>query len=134
MNKKEIQEKLNNLPKPKYLYQRYNGEIRKYEIQDNILINVKNVNDIIDKNKQLILGETSENIIDLIEIEDYVNGIEVVNIYESRKRSFLGYLDEKTLELKNDIYETIPTEYLICNKDIKSVLTKEQFHKYKYEV
>ena len=121
MNKKEIQEKLNNLPKPKYLYQRYNGEIRKYEVQDNILINVKNANDIIDTNKQLILGKISENIIDLIEIGDYVNGeqIDFISISKEGKKRPL---------IRDNIY------FFDKYNSIKSIVTKEQFNKVKYEV
>lgn len=72
MTKKEIQSALNNLPEVKYLYNRYNGEIRKYEVQDNILINVKNVNDIIDTDKHLLLGKTSEDKLDLLDVGDLV--------------------------------------------------------------
>ena len=72
MIKKEIQSSLNNLPEIKHLYNRYNGEIRKYEVQENILINVKNANDIIDTDKHLLLGKTSENRLELLEIGDLV--------------------------------------------------------------
>jgi len=117
MNKKEIQEKLNNLPKPKYLYQRYNGKIKKYEVQDNILINVNNADDIIDTNRHLILGETSENIIDLIEVGDYVNRHLVLKVEEDK---FL-LIDDKGYTHLAPI-------------NIKSIVTKEQFNKDKFEV
>lgn len=117
MTKKEIQEKLNNLPKPKYLYQRYNGYLKKYEVNDNILIDTKNVNNIIDLDKQIILGKTSENIIDLIEIGDYVNGHIVLKKEED---NFL-LIDDKGYAHLAPI-------------NIKSIVTKEQFEKDKFEV
>lgn len=116
MTKKEIQEKLNNLPKPEYLYQRYNGIINKYEIQDNILINVNNANDIIDINKQALLGKTSKNIIDLIEVGDFIK-ISYDNIGDSKH-----FIDNKFAlnMIKEDLNK-------FKDKKIKSIVTKEQF-------
>lgn len=87
-----------------------------------------------DFRSHLMLGKVSEDLIDLIQCGDYVNGKEVINIYEAKEEAFLGYFNEKTLELKNDIYETIPTEYLVYNKDIKTIVTKEQFENISYKV
>lgn len=120
MNKKEIQEKLNNPPKPKYLYQRYNGEIRKYEVQDNILINVKNANDIINLDKQMILGKTFENILDLLEVGDLVIHGEIA-VFKT---------------IFEDIYQLryFVDLYRHENLDIKYVVTHEQIEKDKFEV
>lgn len=118
MTKKEIQEKLNNIPKPEYLYQRYDGIINKYEIQNNILININNANDIIDTDRQALLGKTSKNIIDLIEVGDYVNGnkvLENIGIYILTSSSDYG---------NNRFFDY----------QIKSIITKEQFEKIKFEI
>lgn len=117
MNRKEIQEKLNNPPKPKYLYQRYNGKINKYELNGNILINVYNPNITIDRNRHLIYGKTSENIVDLIEEGDYVNGHLVL---KKEDDNFL-LIDDKGYAHLAPI-------------NIKSIVTKEQFKRVKYEV
>ena len=127
MNKKEFKEKLNNLPKPKYLYQRYDGNLYKYEVDNNILIDVKNANNIINLDKQIILGKTSEDIIDLVEVDDYVNG-ERVFATENR----INDNGEKVILVEN--YNEWTDDGVIANKDIKSIVTKEQFEKDKFEV
>lgn len=120
MDKKEIQKKINNLPKPEYLYQRYNGEIRKYEVQDNLLINIKNANDIIDTDRQIILGKTSEDILDLLEVGDIIeHGI--ITIF----KTFFENLE------KLDYFVNI---YKNEDFDIKSILTHEQFEKNKFKM
>ena len=74
----------------------------------------------LDKNEvttdKYIIGEPSENIIDLIEPGDYVNGykVKITNPY--------------MIVLDNYNFKAIE------NKDIKSVVTKEQFNSAKYEV
>ena len=62
--------------------------------------------------------KASHNIIDLIEVGDYVNGSKVINIGKETKTIFceLGHL----------------TEEYHCK--IKSIVTKEQFEAIKYEV
>lgn len=65
----------------------------------------------------------SKNIIDLIEVGDYVNGCEVMNIYKPK-----------------DIWEAIEVEInskctrCFLEHEIKSIVTKEQFNSVKYEV
>ena len=65
--------------------------------------------------------KASHNIIDLIEVGDYVNGYKVrkISVYED---------DEKFLEFVDDCY----TELL--NREIKSIVTKEQFSQMQYKV
>lgn len=71
------------------------------------------------------IAKSSFNIIDLIEVGDYVNGIRVDNFI-----------------LKNDneicfkyIYSMEDEDvYTLNRKDIKSIVTKEQFESMKYEV
>lgn len=64
----------------------------------------------------LDIVKASENIIDLIEVGDYVNGykVKITNPY--------------MIVLDNYNFKAIE------NKDIKSVVTKEQFNSAKYEV
>lgn len=59
----------------------------------------------------------SPNIIDLIEVGDYVNGERVINII--KKYKYLEVSDE---------------EIIIYEKDIKSILTKEQFERCEYKI
>lgn len=69
----------------------------------------------------------SKNIIDLIEVEDYVNGYLVLDIAE----------DLSTGELHLEMQSNCPTPDCNCqlyNKDIKSIVTKEQFESIKYNV
>ena len=69
------------------------------------------------------LLKSSPNIIDLIEVGDYVNGYKVIDIAQS---------PEKALYL-NDISQKgalIP----VCNYQIKSIVTKEQFESMGYKV
>lgn len=67
--------------------------------------------------------KASNNIIDLIEVGDYVNGVEVI---------------DKELDNFNEIYLQCGVgDYVICTyevKDIKTIVTKEQFEAIKYEV
>lgn len=69
-----------------------------------------------------IIGEPSYNPIDLIEVGDYVNGIPVFIDEE-------GYLCQTCVNADDEIYyETLKA------KNIKSIVTKEQFNSVKYEV
>ena len=66
----------------------------------------------------------SDNIIDLIEVGDYVNGYKVEAVY------LKGY--RKYIKLSN-AYES-GKGIRTYSEDIKSVVTKEQFSSVKYEV
>ncbi len=75
----------------------------------------KNIDKYIEK-------EPSNNLIDLIEVGDYVNGIPVFIDEE-------GYLCQTCVNADDEIYyETLKA------KNIKSIVTKEQFNSVKYEV
>ena len=63
----------------------------------------------------------SHNIIDLIEVGDYVNGLPVTRIC----------IDDETNEKYLNMFGSI-SEY--GSEDIKSIVTKEQFDSMKYEV
>ena len=67
--------------------------------------------------------KASYNIIDLIEIGDYVNHHRVVDI-ESNNEDKTLYLYVDTLEYNEVVYQS----------DIKSILTKEQFESMEYKV
>ena len=63
----------------------------------------------------------SYNIIDLIEVGDYVNGYKVLNVLDFNDNTRMLSLDK--------IYDS-----KITNEDIKSILTKEQFESMEYKV
>ena len=66
--------------------------------------------------------KSSPNIIDLIEVGDYVNGSKVQEIGE-------GYVEiEEYSGLNNDMPFVVKTE------DIKSIVTKEQFESMEYKI
>lgn len=62
--------------------------------------------------------KSSPNIIDLIEVGDYVNGVEVIGKIKDLLE-FDGGQDG---------------EYFLCEKDIKSIVTKEQFERCEYKI
>ena len=72
-----------------------------------------------------IKGEPSHNIIDLIEVGDYVNGEKVVAIHEHY------VCDEIDL---GKALETACNYTATLNEDIKSIVTKEQFEQMQYKV
>jgi len=85
-----------------------------------------------DKNQYETLYEQSEiiksspNIIDLIEVGDYVNG------YEVRDISYYGVPNSKTLL---ELDKWLGNGYKkIANEDIKTIVTKEQFESMEYKV
>lgn len=79
----------------------------------------------------------SYNIIDILEKGDYVNGVEITEIYE-KGDSFRGnrnyIFKEKIIEVANDNYETIPVEALFTNNGIETIVTKEQFENMEYRI
>ena len=65
MTKKELIRRIEEY-KPKYIYQRYNGEIRQFEVIDNnYLVDTKSGMSI-DFRSHLMLGEVSEDKTDLL--------------------------------------------------------------------
>lgn len=81
--------------------------------------------------------KASYNIIDILEVGDYVNGVEITEIYE-KGDSFRGNRNynfkEKIIEVANDNYETIPVEALFTNNEIETIVTKEQFEYMEYRI
>jgi len=115
------------------MFYRYEGQIGKYKkiteldryhsftnnylrVADNILLNN---------------AKFSYNIIDILEVGDYVNGSEVLDfenkyIEEDDKFVPIGVVTENCY-LEN-------TDSWILEKDIKTIVTKEQFKSCEYEV
>lgn len=82
MTKKELIKRIEEY-KPKYIYQRYDGRIHKYEVvNDNYLVETK-TGMSFDFRSHLMLGKVSENLIDLIECGDYVNGKKIDDIIDN---------------------------------------------------
>ena len=69
------------------------------------------------------IKKSSPNIIDLIEVGDYVNGHRIIDIAKDQIRA-LYYED---INQKNALIPMI-------NKDIKSIVTHEQFSQMEYKV
>ena len=73
------------------------------------------------------------NIIDLIEVGDYINGYPVVDILEcydndtKRKINRIVYIDKAGFEIDNRLT-------IVGNNDIKDIITKEQFNSMKYVI
>lgn len=118
LTEKEIQEKINNPEPDKYIYQRYEGIIRKFIDNGEHYIECK-TGISSNKNKTIMLGKVSENIIDLIEVGDYVNGEPV----EKVEKNEFDYIEITTT-----------TEYITEDYYIKSIVTKEQFSKIEYRI
>ena len=68
--------------------------------------------------------KSSPNIIDLIEVGDYVNGYKVIDIV----KNFKVIIDKLELDTTTGLYHNIGI------KDIKSIVTKEQFESMEYKV
>lgn len=70
----------------------------------------------------------SKNIIDLIEVGDYVNGSRVVDIMEDMQTG------ELHLEMTYNYTNEEKGDCTIYNKHIKSIVTKEQFASMEYRL
>lgn len=70
----------------------------------------------------------SQNIIDLIEVGDYVNGSEVCKIYNN------SHLDNPKKEIFCIGKDGFEGELIYTNNDIKSIVTREQFEAMQYKV
>lgn len=72
-----------------------------------------------------IIGQPSYNIIDLIEVGDYVNGHKISLVYNHQV-----YSDDYEFNSVEGEFNRIHFE----NDDIKSIVTKEQFESMQYKV
>lgn len=99
-----------------------NGIVKIYKIQDNVMEDTKG---------HLHYGDfvkASYNIIDLIEVGDYVNGSKVVNINYD-----LNY-DADIVESITIFDYSIEGNGILHNEEIKSIVTKEQMEQIAYKV
>jgi hypothetical protein len=100
-------------------------EENQYFINNNA-VSLKSKTYIADKN--LTIGENfkhSPNIIDLIQVGDYVNGKKVID-------TFTDYIFDYSEEFK--VIRFSETDILHDVKHIKSIVTKEQFENMSYKV
>lgn len=111
--KKEIE-----IPKTQYIYQRHNGIITKYIINEEYYIAVE-TGIATKKDETILLGNVAKNIIDLIEVGDIVNNGYICEIGNSEN----GY---KWVHNLNG--------FLLFEKDIKTILTHEQYQANCYTV
>lgn len=72
-------------------------------------------------NNEQNIVKSSPNIIDLIEVGDYINGYKVDEVDYEKYTIYIGNTNECI-------------EQVLWRKDIKSIVTKEQFESMKYEV
>ena len=74
--------------------------------------------------------KSSPNIIDLIEVGDYVNGHRVNYVNKDREHFNISFGDED-FNLKSKFNSDI---YWLSKEDIKTIVTKEQFESMEYKV
>lgn len=106
------------------------------DCSDNKLVKIDNEQIIL---RSDIIGEPSFNIIDLIEVGDYVNGYKIDYTNLKCETPFLR--SNQPYRVDNTLYSELikkgkdynqPLHFY--NDDIKSILTKEQFNLMKYVV
>ena len=82
------------------------------------------------------ITKASYNIIDILEEGDYVNGYYVSKIWE--KDEITHYVDETSIKRKQREIVIQAPSYggieILKNKDIKSIVTKEQFEQMSYKI
>lgn len=83
----------------------------------------------LDNIDEIIIGKPSYNIIDLIEVGDYVNGYKVFEVDRECCRITLNGGD-----IGNEFRLTYLRPTLGKNMGIKSIVTKEQFESMQYKV
>ena len=112
--KKEIE-----IPKNKYIYQRYDGIITKYIVDNEYYIAV-GTGIATKKDETAFLGKVSENIIDLIEVDDIVF-----------TEDFIGYsfIHIYSVEMLEALKEDVKNEVII-----KSVMTHQQYEQNCYKL
>ena len=122
--KKEIE-----IPKNKYIYQRYDGIITKYIVDNEYYIAVE-TGIATKKDETVLLGKVAENIIDLIEVGDIIEYIEQT---EGKDGTILGEVYAQKIV---NIEELDAVKEDIKNNGIKllSILTKEQYMQNCYKI
>lgn len=125
MTKKELIKRIEEY-KPKYIYQRYDGRINKFEVVDTdkgVYIDTETCMPL-DFNRHIPFGKVSENLIDLIEVGDCVK---VHNLKGDDITFIFQIYDEKTMmdfKLGLDAKEI----------EILEIVTQEQFESVSYKV
>lgn len=81
-----------------------------------------------------LIKSHSKNIIDLIEVGDYVNGERVYSVmdYDYKEDEYKKRI--VTQERANLGIDHLGIRYYLYEKDIKSIVTKEQFASMQYEI
>lgn len=79
-----------------------------------------------------LITKHSFNIIDLIEANDYVNGMKVIATENRGRYNEEKQKDEKVILAEN--YDEWTENGVISNEDIKNIVTKEQFNSVMYKV
>ena len=108
MTKKELIKRIEEF-KPKYIYQRYNGEIRQFEVIDNNYLVETKTGMSFDFRSHLMLGKVSEKLKDLIEIgdlvkiEDNCGAIHWFEVYENSGIYQYDILEIATKEMMESI-------------------------------
>lgn len=116
-----------------YIRTKY-GYIRKVDrinYLDEIIVDDMVENEFEDKNWFVQFKDVvkhSSNIIDLIEVGDYVNGYKVLDVMENLNTG------EINLEMPMDYTNKELGDCTIYNKNIKSICTKEQFANAEYRL
>lgn len=109
----------NNKTKWKYVY-----KLKEQDGDGCINIGILSSEDIL---------KASHNIIDLIEVGDYVNGYKISGVYDDD-----GVVNEYNLKHKKclgkNIYDEDYQEYLIYEEEIETIVTKEQMEAMAYKV
>ena len=79
------------------------------------------------EDKDEIIDKSSPNIIDLIEVGDYVNGKKVLNVA-------IDYIFDYSEEIKIVYFDKDKKDYIYSKVDIKSIVTREQFESMEYRI
>lgn len=72
--------------------------------------------------------KVSENIIDIVEVGDYVNGVRIDELSHNR------FTNAKAVATNNSLRKDTGKQYWFENEDIKSIVTKEAFESMSYKV
>ena len=75
-----------------------------------------------------MISKASHNIIDLIEVGDYVNGSKVIKIENVENYPDLSNVKIEKSDFRYGVYETV------FENEIKSIVTKEQMEQIAYKV
>ena len=106
-----------------------NGKIVKYgEKTDTKVENNRYIDYSGEYEWKSCITKHSQNIIDLIEVGDYVNGYKVLDVMETMN------IGELHLEMTSNYTNEEIGDCTIYDKDIKTILTKEQFETNCYKI